>query len=316
MSDDRIRVAYVGGFGRSGSTLLDNLLGQMPGITAVGELMYVWDRGVIENRLCGCRKPFRTCEFWSCVFQAAFGGFDKVDAYAMVELRRRSDRPRYNALLIAGKVGRDQLRRRAGYRAVVFERLYKAIVEVSACQVVLDSSKTPCQAELLKDMATVEPYVIHLVRDPRAVAYSWQRKKSLEDGGGDFDQCGVARSALLWSAEHAALRRRWSRHPGYFLLQYEQLLKAPQNELSKLVRFLGLTGSGMPPISADGTIDLKPCHGIGGNSSRFRTGPVKLRMDDEWKEKLEFGKRMSVTAITAPLLMKYGYPIVRVLRSE
>lgn len=311
MADDRIRVAYVGGFGRSGSTLLDNILGQIPRVAAVGELMYVWDRGLIENRLCGCRKPFRTCKFWGAVFDAAFGGFDKVDAYEMVELRRRSDRPRYNALLIAGKWTREKLRRRAGYRAVVFERLYKAISEVSESQVILDSSKTPCQAELLKDMATVDPYVIHLVRDPRAVAYSWQRKKSLEDGGGDFDQCGAVRSALLWSAEHVALSWRWGNHPGYFLLQYEQLLKEPKIEISKLVQFLGLSDVGIPLISGDGTIELKPCHGIGGNSSKFRTGLVKLLLDDEWKERLEFSKRTSVTAISAPLLMKYGYPIMR-----
>ena len=43
-------VLYVAGAGRSGSTLLDNLLGQIPGFFSAGELRYVWERGLIDGR--------------------------------------------------------------------------------------------------------------------------------------------------------------------------------------------------------------------------------------------------------------------------
>ena len=38
------RVVFIGGLGRSGSTILDLMLGQLPGFVAVGELAYVWGR--------------------------------------------------------------------------------------------------------------------------------------------------------------------------------------------------------------------------------------------------------------------------------
>ena len=35
-------VLYIGGWGRSGSTLLSHLLGGLDGMVSVGELRYVW----------------------------------------------------------------------------------------------------------------------------------------------------------------------------------------------------------------------------------------------------------------------------------
>ena len=40
------------------------LLGEVEGATALGEVSYLWERGFLENRLCGCGKPFNECSFW------------------------------------------------------------------------------------------------------------------------------------------------------------------------------------------------------------------------------------------------------------
>ena len=73
------QVLYVGGWGRSGSTLLSHLLGRLPEMVAVGELRYVWQAGVSGNELCGCGEPFDECPFWVAVGEEAFGGWDKID---------------------------------------------------------------------------------------------------------------------------------------------------------------------------------------------------------------------------------------------
>ena len=56
-----VRVLFIGGLGRSGSTLLDRMLGQLDGVWSVGELVHIWQRGLQENNLCGCGRRFRDC---------------------------------------------------------------------------------------------------------------------------------------------------------------------------------------------------------------------------------------------------------------
>jgi hypothetical protein len=65
MLSDRVKVLYIAGSGRSGSTILDNTLGQIDGFFSVGELRYIWERGLIEDRLCGCGERVHQCPFWA-----------------------------------------------------------------------------------------------------------------------------------------------------------------------------------------------------------------------------------------------------------
>ena len=48
-----VKVAFVSSWSRSGSTLLDLLLGRLPGFWSAGEIRYLWDRGLLEDQLCG-----------------------------------------------------------------------------------------------------------------------------------------------------------------------------------------------------------------------------------------------------------------------
>jgi len=60
-------VLYIIGEGRSGSTLLDMLLGQVDGFESVGELRFVWSRGKRDNQRCGCGEDFNSCHHWNKV---------------------------------------------------------------------------------------------------------------------------------------------------------------------------------------------------------------------------------------------------------
>src|SRR3712207_3677864 len=91
---ERATVLYIGSTRRSVSTLLDRMLGQIPGFLSVGELHYVWSRSFLQNQRCGCAQPFYSCEFWNAVGSEAFGGLDKVPADAILEVKRSVDRHR------------------------------------------------------------------------------------------------------------------------------------------------------------------------------------------------------------------------------
>ena len=58
------KIILIAGHSRSGSTLLDRLLGEMDGFVTVGELRCLWIRGLIDDQLCGCGAAFQSCEHW------------------------------------------------------------------------------------------------------------------------------------------------------------------------------------------------------------------------------------------------------------
>jgi hypothetical protein len=58
-----IKVIYMAGSGRSGSTLLEQILNQVESFRAVGELRHLW-RADYETDLCGYGVTLSACPFW------------------------------------------------------------------------------------------------------------------------------------------------------------------------------------------------------------------------------------------------------------
>ena len=89
-----VEVLYIGGSGRSGSTILDSILGQFEGFMSVGEVRFIWKRGLIDDRLCSCGEAFSDCPFWTEVLDRAFGGASGIDPARILELMSRGTRAR------------------------------------------------------------------------------------------------------------------------------------------------------------------------------------------------------------------------------
>src|SRR5690242_10887667 len=100
---NNVKVLFIAGSGRSGSTLLDMLLGQINGFYSTGELRFIWERGFGQNQLCGCGKPFRECDFWTEVVKEGFGGFESINHARIEELREPSERHVSKGLSIRGE---------------------------------------------------------------------------------------------------------------------------------------------------------------------------------------------------------------------
>jgi hypothetical protein len=54
-------------------------------------------------------------------------------------------------------------------------------------------------------------------------------------------------------------------------------------------------------------LHLETNHTVAGNPLRFRRGDVAIEADLEWRSRLEAGPRRVVTALTWPLLLRYGF---------
>src|SRR5690606_14695161 len=94
-SEDPVRVVFIGGLGRSGTTLLERLLGQLPGVVPLGEITHLWERDLVGDEMCACGATFSYCEFWQRIGKAAFGSWDEVDVERLAALKATVDRTRH-----------------------------------------------------------------------------------------------------------------------------------------------------------------------------------------------------------------------------
>jgi hypothetical protein len=308
MSDDKVKVLYIAGLGRSGSTILGDALGEIEGFFHGGELNFIWEHNLIENRLCGCGDPFDECEVWSLVLERAFGGMDGVDAHEMVRLQASGTRTRHVPLMLLPE-GRRALASRLSKYTTRLERLYRAIGESTASRVVVDSSKLPSYGYVLGMTPGIDLYVVHLVRDSRAVAYSWLKEPRPDaDERAYLPRINTVRSSVLWDAWNASSEALWGEHSGsYMRLRYEDFVEEPRRAVTDILSMLREHTNRLP--FADRTLELGVGHTVAGNPNRFSRGPVRLRPDEEWASLMRPRDSTLVTLLTFPLLARYGYPV-------
>ena len=301
---DPFRVLYIGGWGRSGSTLLDRLLGQAEGSFSVGEMRDLWLRGVLENRRCGCGEPFDSCAFWREVGAEAFGGWDADHARTLHRLRTRYDRPWTLPILSVRRPWNPDLERYSDATAQV----YRAVQKVSGADVIIDSTKIPSYAFLLRRISDIDLRFVHLVRDSRGVVYSWQKSIDRPDGTSGQDRMikyGAASAGGRYLLYNGSARLLLTARVPYLFSRYEDLVDDPQDELRRVLRFAGLPEA--TGFLEGGTARLLPNHTVDGNPMRFSSGPLVIRRDDAWRTEMDAGDRRLVTTITRPLLRRYGY---------
>jgi Sulfotransferase family len=312
----RLKVLSIVGPGRSGTTVLACILGEVHGTVNVGELRWLWRRGVIEQRPCGCGRPLDRCPLWAPVLQRTLprngaSPADTVAAQDEVAGRRRrlravrsarGTRSRWPAL--------EQVRHSA-------DTLVHAVADATGARVIVDSSKRPQDAAVLAAVGGVDHYVLNMVRDPGAVAWSWQRRnKSIRTAEGQRPMLtrGLLSSALRWveNCLGAEALRRYVPAERWMFLRYEDFAAQPRAAVERILAFLGEDG-GLPFRSED-TVELSVNHTVAGNPDRFTVGRVRITVDDEWRHGMPLRRRVAVRALTWPLLLRYGYPLAGRLR--
>lgn len=308
-------VLYVMGCGRSGSTLLERVLGAIPGFVNAGELVGLFRRVVEQDQRCGCGVPFSECPFWTAVGNKAFGGWDLAQVAEATELENRVARQRRLLKLVVPSASRPRDRAALEQYGELHRRLYEAILAEAGGRVLVDASKWPAPALALRHAQGVDLRVLHLVRDVRGVAYSWSktavaRPHSTNDGQKVLSSHAATRTAANWllvETEAALLR---SVQPRMASIRYEDFVAAPRDTLASALSQLELAVQPGDLDHVQGrTVSLGTSHGVGGNPSRFRSGDVPLRVDDAWRTDLDRRNRLLTTAIGLPHLLRHHYPV-------
>jgi hypothetical protein len=306
----RITVVYLGGFGRSGSTLVERMLGAVPGWVNVGELVDLARSVARSDELCGCGVAFSACPVWTEVGEVAFGGWTEDVLDRLTSLQRAAARQRHLPRLLGPRwpASGALTDLRAAYT-----RIYQAVAELTGAKVVVDASKGPALGQALAGAPGIDLRMLNVVRDPRAVAWSWSRRVDrphVTSGDAQMWRIPAHRAAAQWSSlqveMHAIAGLGGVRSAR---LRYEDFVADPTYSLVCAVAALGLPL--LPaelPVVTEGRVVLGPSHGLAGNPGRFRSGTVELRRDDRWATEMPAADRAMVTALTLPLLRAYGYP--------
>ena len=308
MSQSHIKVLYITGWCRNGSTILGNVLNEVEGFFHTGELSFLWKNayGHGSNTFCGCGEALTRCRVWSRVLEeeAPAGRAPEAHAREVVRRQTRAVRTRHTWSILREGTRSEDVRE----HAATLSRTYRAIAKATGSHTLVDTGKLPSEAALLPHVEGITPYFLYLVRDPRATTHSWTKTK----------QYVVPMSALsstrYWVGFNLASEAVIRRHPERsFYLRYEDFIADPASKVGALLEHVGARDA-VNPVRGR-TVHLGKNHTVTGNPDRFRSGPTLLRPEDEaWREELPARARTVTQALSWPLMARYGYLQPRLTR--
>ena len=305
MTTQRIPLIYILSNGRSGSTLLDLLLGTHPSVWSVGEAQILpWE--VREARTpCGCGEPLEACKFWGPLLPELPLEGEEVPLEIFREAHGRGRVLRAGLLpgLWFGKSPARAMERAQAYGDANF-RFFAEVGRAASRQVgepiawLVDASKDPYRLLWLKDSHRFDLRVIHLTRDPRAFVWSMIR------GDARLSPRKARRFALRWLIENQLFDRLCSkgfRDAHVQRVRYEDLASRPGEVLDQLGSWLGVE---FPSWAVEGFRRVEN-HAVSGNGMRWATDAIRL--DETWRESLPGELAEAVWRMTSPARRRLGY---------
>jgi hypothetical protein len=295
-----LKILCITGWCRNGSTIIGNILGEIPGVFHVGELHFLWKNaaGRGANSSCGCGQELTSCPVWSHILPVGQPDGMPAAQWADTVMRRQQAyvRTRHTWRVLRHGLRGDGIRAHAD----LMTGIYHAVAARMGARLIVDTAKIPGEAALLPHLAGVTPYYVHLVRDPRAVAQSWSQQK---------EYCYVmspGKSTVYWHGFNLASRAITRRYPERSLfLRYEDFIADPAATIDALLELCGEAG---PNPMTGRTVELHTNHTVTGNPDRFRVGATLIRpADNPWPTSLSRPGRLAATTLAVPLFQRYGY---------
>lgn len=299
-----MRLVFIAGWMRSGTTLFTELLGSCAGALAVGELTQLWaalDRG----NPCSCGHPVPECPIWSAVAAQVLERHD-IGPGASTSYLEFHDivagvmRTRRMPMLRKLRRGAPEVFPHDVRRVVdVMSTVFQVIEEASGATVTVDSSKRAVALFVFGLVPDLDITPLHLVRDPRAVAFSESRASTWDGVSQALAPPGrkLIPSALGWSASWLTCHLIGHGFPGYRELRYEALAAHPAAVLSSVASGLAVAP---PSFPTERSVQLAPSHVVDGNPSRFGSRLRTITADERWRAGMSTKDRLVVTLITAP----------------
>lgn len=280
-----LKVLYIAGSGRCGSTVLASILGSFEGFVNVGEARFLFNQKMqLRNTPCGCGSKVDACPLWSPLVQ-------HISRSTVEVLTTWSALKVFPAVYTLQRIG--TVPTKLSQALLQVERTYHEVAKVTGARVIIDSSKHPTYGLLLAQLPSIDLYVVHLVRDGRGVVKSWQAAK------GYLTAHHPSRTALQWVL-YNLVAERIVNSARYVRVRWEDFVERPEGYLSTICK---LIAEPMPELHKQGeAIVIPQQHSLAGNPDKF-TGSLRLR-----SAATQLGATRGMPAgIMYPLLKRYGY---------
>ena len=173
------KIVYIIGLGRSGTTLLDVVLGNQEEIFSCGELnRYAFEEGVPYQ----FPKRHASEIFWLKI-KKIMGEY--YSSYDYAEMKRLSGIYDYHAGFLINFLGLNRKTKGFNDLKEFNSKLYNVIFENAESTILVDSSKYSNRALFLSNFNTFDIVYIYIKRDPVQVVRSFG-KKNVEQGSRSF----------------------------------------------------------------------------------------------------------------------------------
>jgi hypothetical protein len=231
----RRKIVAISGSGRTGSTLLSLLLTQDKSIFNLGQLRDLWAAWAVDAP-CSCGHRLSGCPVYSAVIRDLFGATPDAELQsmrsAMKSFFRDAARLRDwgEPRLVAGVAARH-----AGVLAHLGTVL-DALQRATGVTAFVDASKSPEMALALGMTPATDLRVLNLVRDPRAIAVSWARRRRRVFAGWEFSRTWARRQRIL---------ARWSTSlgPRFIEVRYEDFAADARATVERVQAWAGLAAA-------------------------------------------------------------------------
>jgi sulfotransferase family protein len=306
------KIVYIMSDNRSGSTLLDQLLGAHESVISLGEVHHLPAYALLDRSLynpvhpleCSCGTIVETCEFWSPVERQLGQPFETLllkprffewSDGAVTLSQRARNRIRGTLSRNPGAVLNSAVAKLLKGPRVARDSfaLFDAVFDQTAATHLVDSSKSPFRYRMLFDARPNQIYAIMLGRDYRGIAYSNTKR------GGE-----VAASTRSWVLRMQQIKRVTADVPKEQLIRvrYEDLCSDPRAEITRICQYLNLDFSENLLSRPSGDL-----HHIGGSPSKFDPGRKKIELDQSYFDAFTKSELAMMKDIVGDIAAEWGY---------
>ena len=298
-----IKVLYIAGAGRSGSTFLSLMLAQHDQVQNIGQIRDL-PEAHNDKAPCSCGSSVPDCAYWAPVV-ATLATRHGTDALQKLRAGMAAFGQAAGADTNWGDAGvRQTLQQDHAEFLTLFGDLYRAASEEAGGRMLIDSSKSVDLCLALSLLPEVELHILNLMRDPRAVAVSWakvlKRPKVLR---------GRTRN---WAGRQRRLAVLRDLAPERFLaLRYEDLTVDPQGWIGKIQTWAGLeqdlslfTGSNTADISWERSHLFPPANAT---VLKERKESIVVKPAESWKREEHAALHAMAEELTFPFAETLGY---------
>lgn len=266
-----MKIIYIAGDGRSGSTILDAILGNASETISVGECCRFWTRFNEKKTLCGCGDKIEECLLWSKIdisIRNKFPNYNPIDFEKKVKhillFKNFNKIPKY----ITNPAWKEFCE--------IVKFFYISIAQISDKNTIIDSTKFPSWVAFLIQLDFCEIKVIHLERNLQSVANSWKKKILLPEYYDQKIYMPIKSNFLILKSwiKVKYLSAKIKKTGDYLFVNYESFCNDNSTHIVKIEDFTGIT------INSE-NLKIPFNHSIGGNPVRNNTGKNEIIVDNK-----------------------------------